>query len=140
MLSFFRRLFKKNTKRDNTTDLLADLVAIRELWDKFTFKYYTRSEPQNETLLDQSRVANNPLVPIDILNKKLIELEVSAQKLNFFLGEYETHLRCLHNWLTTPPPGPKVEVEYETEPKIADSDQEYLDMLEKARRAQNEAR
>jgi hypothetical protein len=142
MLSLIRRLFKKDTKHKQTSELnaLREIENLSHLWMNHSQLWHTRAEGETKTRFEDSDIVNNDLVKPEMMQRKIQELYTSAQQLQFFLGQYETNLRCLYNWVHTPPPGEKTEVTYEKPPKIAESDLEYLEMLEKARKAQNETR
>ncbi len=129
MRNFIRRFFKKDTERSNVPVTSAELL-------KMTSEVLDALVRLSSNDISKSNFTNNGLVDRAVLDSKIAEMAQSYKQAQFHLDSFSTHLRCLHNWLTTPPSRPKVAETMEEEPELAKEDTEFLEKLREAQNAQ----
>lgn len=130
-MGIFKRLFGKNSRPKHSTasTLLEDLKKVKEQIEELVSVDITSAE-----------YIRNDLVDPHVLNGKIREFTAAANRMQNDFDNMLEFLQCLHNWVHTPPPLPKSRKDADELVNIilGEEDQEFLDKLEAAKRAQKE--
>lgn len=118
--------FWQKQPRHRAVTARALLVELKEIHDRVesVLKYDLSAEP----------IGRNGLVDPIVLDNKLNELRDALGRTVHSLENAQEFTRCLHNWLSTPPPGPKVPAPVNEEVQLSNNDLEFLEKLEEAKR------